>query len=393
MTSVARTMTAAAAICALGAGAALAQDMPFDVADGLFEFEDTDTLGLEPAEGAETITVFEPGDEDWKFNHGSVLIGFGDELYMQWQSSEMDEDATETVVVYSRSADGETWSEPVQLTAPWNEGYTSNGGWWTDGETLVAYLNVWPDAVSPRGGHVEYMTSTDGRTWSKPQPVTMADGTPLEGIFEQDPTALESGRIVNSAHLQPGLTAKPIFTDDPLGVSGWTVGEMENLPHEGDITRELEPSWFVQEDGDVVMIFRDQGNTFLKLASLSSDEGETWSLPVETEMPDSRTKQSAGNLPDGTAYMAGNPTGTKARMPLAVVTSADGELFDEAYLLRSASDMQDLRYEGQYKRPSYSYTKSYVWNDDLYVAYATNKEDVQFTRVPLDTIARGADAD
>lgn len=258
----------------------------------------------------------------------------------------------------------------------------------TDGETIVAFLNTWPDTVSPRGGHVEYMTSKDGVTWSLQKPVLMADGSPLMGVFEQDPHALSTGRVINSAHMQPGLTAKPIYTDDPLGISGWHIGAMENLPHEGDITRELEPSWYERADGAAVMIFRDQGGTFLKLASESKDGGVTWSYPVETTMPDARTKQSAGNLPDGTVYFAGSPVNNKGRFPLAVVTSKDGFEFDQAYLLRAKSDMQAQRGEGKAKRPGYHYTKSVVWNDKLCVAYATNKEDVDMTCVPLTSLER-----
>ncbi|WP_210259926.1 sialidase family protein [Martelella sp. HB161492] len=382
------TLAAAGAVVVAASAPALAGEMPFTVKDGLFDLANQDTLGLSKPEGVETVTVFAPGDDDWQFVNGIVLIPFKGKLYAQWQSSKKDEDATETVVVYAVSDDGKTWSKPVALTAPWNEGYHSNGGWITDGDTLVAFINTWPDAVSPRGGHAEYMTSTDGETWSAAQPVMMADGTPMPGIFEQDPHRLPSGRIINAAHMQPGLTAKPIYTDDPLGLSGWHIGKMDNLPHEGDITRELEPSSYLRGDGAVVMIFRDQGDTFLKLASVSTDNGETWSLPVETAMPDARTKQSAGNLPDGTVYFAGSPTGHKGRFPLALVTSSDGTDFDQAYLLRAQSDMQAQRGEGKAKRPGYHYTKSIVWNDSLCVSYATNKEDVDVTCVPLSAISR-----
>lgn len=368
--------------------AVYAQSIPFEMAGEVLNLTDPDTLGLQVAEGTQTVTIFAPDEGARQFNHGVVLIPFKDRLYAQWQSSDRDEDAPETVVLYSVSEDGAEWSEPKALTEPWDEGYKSSGGWWTDGETLVAYINVWPADVDPRGGNVEYVTSTDGENWSEPERVLMADGSPLDGIFEQDPHALPSGRIINSAHFQPGLIATPIYTDDPLGVGGWHKGAFQNLPHEDpSITRELEPSWFVRADGAAVTIFRDQGNTFYKIASVSHDDGETWSSPVLTNMPDARTKQSAGNLPDGTAFMVGNPTASKSRFPLAVVLSEDGYRFDRAFLLRSSADMQPLRFEGQYKRPGYSYPKSIVWNDYLYVSYATNKEDAELTRVPLSSLA------
>lgn len=61
------------------------------------------------------------------------------------------------------------------------------------------------------------------------------------------------------------------------------------------------------------MVFRDQDSSFRQLASESTDRGVTWATPVLTAMPDSRAKQSAGNLPDGTAFLVNAPSGSIAR--------------------------------------------------------------------------------
>jgi hypothetical protein len=106
------------------------------------------------------------------------------------------------------------------------------------------------------------------------------------------------------------------------------------------------------------------------------------------DTPDSRAKQSAGNLPNGTAFMVNNPSGNKNRFPLAITLSKDGFVFDTAYLLRSGekSDLQPLRFKGKYKRVGYSYPKSVIWNNYLYVSYATNKEDIELTRIPISSL-------
>jgi hypothetical protein len=135
------------------------------------------------------------------------------------------------------------------------------------------------------------------------------------------------------------------------------------------------------------MVFRDQASSYKKLASVSYDNGQTWTTPVVTNMPDSRAKQSAGNLPDGTIFQVSNPTGKKARYPLVLTLSKGGFVFDRAYLIRSGGkDMQPQRFEGKYKRAGYSYPKSVVWDDYLYVGYGTNKEDVEISRIPLDAL-------
>jgi len=287
-------------------------------------------------------------------------------------------------VAYSVSDDGLRWSPPAVLRpagkAPQMH---SGGGWWTDGQTLVAYINVWPTGFqSGDGGYTDYLLSTDGRRWSAPGRVTGHDGKPVAGIIEQDPHRLPGGRIVTAFHTRPGMIVAPFFTADVLGVRGWRRGNMQTLPNDGKVSRELEPSLFVRGPC-AVMVFRDQAESFHQLASQSCDAGETWTTPALTDMPDSRAKQSAGNLPDGTAFLVNAPRTDRLRMPLAITLSRDGKVFDRAWLLRGPADLQPLRFEGLYKRPGYHYPKSVIWKDHLYVGYATNKEDVELTRVPL----------
>ena len=107
-----------------------------------------------------------------------------------------------------------------------------------------------------------------------------------------------------------------------------------------------------------------------------------------TDMPDSRAKQSAGNLPDGTAYQVNNPADTNRRSPLVVTLSKNGHYFDKAFALRfGGSELQARRYDGKAKTLGYSYPKSMVHDGHLYVAYSVNKEDVEYTRVPLTSLA------
>lgn len=386
MRTVASTL---ALLLVVGASTALAQqtadDPPFAVAAGLFDESQPATLGLAPHPEMETFAVFRPGEDDNTFNHGAVITWFRDRFFVQWQTSRKDEDSPDTHVVYSTSIDGQEWTEPRRLAISPPGAMTTSGGWWTHGDELIAYINVWPEAGDiGQGGYTMFVASNDGDTWTKPKFVTGGDGQPVKGIFEQDPRALPGGRIISAFHLQPGLVIAPFYTDDPSGTQGWVQGQMENLPREGIVSRAIEPSWFLRKDGAVVMIFRDQAGSFRKLAAVSHDRGASWTRPRLTNMPDARTKQSAGNLPGGTAFLVGNPVGSKSRFPLVITLSEDGSLFDQAWLLRAGgTELPEMRYEGRYKRPGYSYPKSAVSGGWLYVAYATNKEDIEITRARL----------
>jgi hypothetical protein len=364
------------------AGFALAQ--PFSTQSGLLDQTKTTDLGLTTAAGTETVTIFKPTASSDHYSNGVAMIGFKGYLYCQWQSSATDEDSPDTWAAYSRSSDGKSWTAPMSLAKPFNSSHCASGGWWVNGDTLVAFVNVWPESLSPRGGFAYYTKSTDGLKWSALKQVTMADGSVMKGIFEQDPHALPNGRIINAVHFQPGLICNPVYTDDPVGYRGWKRGTYTPMTYTGDVTREIEPSWFYRSDGAVVMVFRDQTSTYLKLAAVSTNKGNSWATAVLTDMPDSRAKQSAGNLPDGTAFIVSNPVNNKARIPLAITLSKDGKVFSKAFVLRKGgSDLQAQQYTGTAKTLGYNYPKSTIWQGYLYSAYATNKEDVQYTRIPL----------
>lgn len=360
-------------------------EIPFTV-NPVFALEKTETLGLSTANGIETFQIFSPKKNENKYNHGVVLFPFKGMLYAQWQSSALDEDSEDTQVFYSKSTDGKTWDKPVALTQKGKEEIKTSGGWWSDGKTLIAYTCVWSKKTNGhKEGYTEYTTSTDGIYWEKPKAITNSEGQKVLGIIEQDVHALPNGRLITAFHMQPGLIVTPCYTDDPLGITAWKVGEMKNLSStNANTSREIEPSWFYRKDGAVVMIFRDQNNTFKKLASISRNNGETWTTPIIIDTPDSRAKQSAGNLPDGTAFMVNNPSGNKNRFPLVITLSKDGFIFDKAFLLRNGGeDLQPMKYNGKFKRAGYSYPKSVIWGNYLYVSYATNKEDVELTRIPI----------
>lgn len=360
---------------------------PYTVAPGLFQ-PDKPNLGLVAPAGARTFTIHRASAGPAQFNNGAVLVEFKGRFYAQWQSSARDEDTPDTWVAYSTSADGEIWSPPHVLAAAGSGGAMhSSGGWWTDGRTLVAYLNVWPHGFqSGQGGHTEFMLSTDGETWTAPRRLTDAASQPLAGIIEQDPHRYD-GRLHTAFHVPPGLIVQPHYTDDPLGLTGWTRGELPSLPFAEKTSRALEPSIFRRADGSLVMVFRDQASSFRQLAAVSTDRGATWTPPTLTTMPDARAKQSAGNLPDGTAFLVNAPNSAKERIPLAVTLSRDGRLFDRSFLLRGRADLPPLRFAGRYKRPGYHYPKSLVARGCLFVIYATNKEDIEVTRVPLASLA------
>lgn len=345
------------------------------IPEGLLDPGDTVALGLPRLPGAETISVFRPEGE--RYINNVVLSPFGGAYFCMWQESARDEDTPDSFVALSHSRDGKAWSVPEPLALPTDSTFASPGGWIQRGDSLCAVLNEICSPERTRGGTAWYIATKDGRGWSRPEPLRMADGAPMDGILEQDPMLLPDGRTVGAAHFRPGTQVGPVWTDDPSGLRGWQRGgfpEGEGKP--------LEPSQYRTRRGGLVMLFRDQGSSFRKLYSVSEDGGRSWSAPALTNIPDSRSKQCAGTLPDGRTFWVGNPTGSKSRRILVLAVSRDGYLFDKAWVLASADDLPPQRFAGRYKTLGYSYPKAVVADGMLWISFSVNKEEAALIRIP-----------
>ena len=356
------------------------------VGEGLLDLGDTLTLGLPRLPSAERICVFRSDGEGYVNN--VLLNKFRGSYYCMWQNSRRDEDTPDTRVLYAVSADGRSWSGPRLLAAPTDSCFGSPGGWLQRGDSLAVVLNYVDAADRSLGGTAWAVVTGDGSGWTAPRPLLMADGTPVDGIMEQDPLLLGDGpscvgRTVGAVHFRPGLQVCPVYTDEPSGLSGWTAAEFPS--GEG---KPLEPSQYLRDDGALVMLFRDQASSFVKLASISFDEGVSWTPTALTEIPDSRSKQCAGNLPDGRAFMVWNPTGCKSRRALSLAVSSDGIIFNRAWLLAGPSDLPPRRSPGKFKTLGYNYPKAFVDSDALWISLSENKEDAVLFRVPLNSLER-----
>ena len=94
---------------------------------------------------------------------------------------------------------------------------------------------------------------------------------------------------------------------------------------------------------------------------------------------------------------------SETRSPLVIHLSKDGETFSQSYLLRTGYIKNPEDATGGYTNTTvdttggiqnrigsagsgYCYPKAMVHGDYLYVSYSTNKEDVEYTRIPLSSI-------
>lgn len=132
-----------------------------------------------------------------------------------------------------------------------------------------------------------------------------------------------------------------------------------------------------------------------------SDHQCNWSAPVQTNIPDSRSKTCSGTLPPPRSADGGGAVGLRYllgnqlpkiwdRDPLTISLSKDGVSFDCVLAVRARCvDGQHCPgpghqfFPGFGKGPGYQYPAAAVVGDSLVITYSIAKEEIGVSRVPL----------
>jgi len=146
------------------------------------------------------------------------------------------------------------------------------------------------------------------------------------------------------------------------------------------------PSFWHRADGTVVGIWKDA------YSALSTDEGQSWSRPVQLPtIAANGSKYWGQRTEDGRYAFVYNPQRSSDddpyRYPLVVITSDDSILFDNMLCIQG--EIPPPRFSGRGKDAGPQYVRGIEeWNgdppgDDLWVEYSVNKEDMWVSRVPV----------
>ncbi len=338
---------------------------------------------------AERQMVYVP-DSNWLYSHHASATRFRDRYLVMWSNGKKDEDAAGQRVVFATSTDFTHWSFPKVLATPSvYRGDTLNvltaAGFHRFGDTLVAYYGEYSPART--NTHLWAVVSADGEHWSAPMDMKVPVN-PNHG-----PQPAMSGRLIIS-----GNFTFP-YTDDPRGLSGWTMRSFypDSLYRQDNPATFYAPadksglpplcegSFFQTGDSVLHMLLRVTGKGWKGRLWLteSRDNAESWSFPVETAFTDNDSKFHFGRLPAGNYYYAGIPDTLHhyARTPLVVATSHDGKVFDKQYVV--ADDEYQLKKEGLWKGGQFGYPHTFVADGYLYIVVSRQKEAIEIFRVAL----------
>lgn len=308
---------------------------------------DFDNLPKIPSEHSMVSDITIPGKNmndvsdvitgSWGVNQHSYLAYYDDRFWVLWSDGPGNEDRVGQVVKYSTSEDGLIWSDPEYLTpyppnsgpdSPYYNTHSEEGfrwiarGFWQRGDGHLLALVSLDEAAGFFGPSLElraFRWDKDTRKWKDIGQVKD------NAINNFPPKRLPTGEWMMSRRQ---------FDYSERGVDFLVGGidhlnDWESFPVLGSDTELYaeEPYWWILPDEESLMaLFRDNHRSGYLYRSFSTDNGRTWSRPVQTNFPDVRSKFNGLRLSDGRYVLVSNPNPIR-RDPLALSISDDGMVF------------------------------------------------------------------
>lgn len=311
-------------------------------------------------------------------NQHNYLLHHAGRFWLMWSDGPKVEDHGGQVVKFATSEDGLKWSAPQMLT-PYPNGctpgtpfyakrvkegwrYIARGFWVRDGELLALASLDEAAAFFGRG------LTLHAFRWQAQTGKWEAAGVVCHNAINNfPPQRMPSGEWAMSRRK---------FDYKKSGVE-FLVGGIKALddwqPYAvtvpGSALSAEEPLWWTLPDNkSMVAIFRDNSRGYYLYRAFSTDNGRTWSPPVQTDFPDATSKVFGMRLSNGLYILVSNPNPGK-RDPMTVAVSADGLVFDRLFYLVGG---RRIDYPHAIEHGGY-----------LYVAHSGAKRSVEVERVAI----------
>lgn len=353
--------------------------------------------GLSPVVGVHSIQTMR-GETGWLYNHQPMMAYWNGKFYMHYLTDPRSEHEPPGKTMMQTSVDGYTWTAPVELFPEYNvpDGMTKPAWPGVVSKDLKAIMHQrvgW--YVSKQGkliatGNYCYAVTAkddpnDGNGIGRVVREIKADGSfgPIYFIYYNHGFNEKNTDFpyYKKAKDKAFVKACDEILANPMYRMQWA--------EEADRGDELLPlktpykafSGYTLPDGRKVGLWKHA------LTSMSYDGGNTWKEPVKRAhgFVNSNAKIWGQRLSDGTYATVYNPA--EYRWPLAISLSNDGLEYTTLNLVNG--EVTPERHYGLYKSFGPQYTRGILEgngtppDNDLWVTYSNNKEDMWVSRIPV----------
>jgi hypothetical protein len=326
---------------------------------------------------------------DLRLNLHSYLAFHDGKFWCMWSDGPKVEDEPTQEIKYATSVDGLTWSAVKSVTgtpaAPY--AWIARGLWERDGELLA--LGAHYKGKGAFG--VDKELQLRAFVWD-----AAAGAWKFKGKLYDDainnfaPQPLPSGEwIVTRRDSRFNVT---MMIGGKKSLDDWRVFPVVRID-EVKKFRPDEPIIFELSDGTWQGLFRDNGGSSRLFHSMSSDQGQTWAVPVLTNFPNASSKLYAMKTSRGFHVLVLNANPKVARRELHLAVSDNGRTFTRLALLDLPTPPPVAaavsRIEQKFRAGVASLQYPHVIEHDghLLIALSRLKTQIEVYRVELDDVA------
>ncbi|HCR19746.1 MAG TPA: hypothetical protein DIU35_19900 [Candidatus Latescibacteria bacterium] len=329
------------------------------------------------------------GSKDFgMYNHQAGICNWQDRYWYVFSNGADNEEAPGQRTMLTSSQDLVNWSNPTCVAPgdPKGDMWRNTGGVMGYGDRLVVFVQTKTGHSTARkpgmsaneeakaARKVGVFVSSDGKDWTESDVVDDChwyEAPKLTGEGKLLCAATKEGRPV--VLLWPG--DNPLVTPDIIEIPYDNSRGMDSgrFPYG-------EASWYETDDGKIFMFHRNETDELRLRVALSEDGGSSWTHPMYSNIPDSKSRVSAGRLADGRYFLINNAIADLLnRVPLMISISKDGLKFEKQYFL--LNEPTRIEFPGVLKAHGYQYPCALVKEDRLIVAYSVNKEHMELLTV------------
>lgn len=317
----------------------------------------------------------------------NYLIHHEGRFWCLWSDGPKIEDWPTQEVKYATSEDGLNWTEAKSVTGTPDEpyAYIARGLWLRQGKLLALVAHYQGQGAFGSDKELElqaFAWNPESEKWQF-ESVVFEDAInnfPPQRLPDGDWIMTRRDSRFNVSMLIGGRESLDEWAVHPVVASAQVEG-----------FRPDEPVFWIEPDGLIRGLFRDNGGSQRLFHSTSADGGKTWEPPTLTNFPNSTSKLFPLATSRGYRILVSNANPGVGRRELHLSVTEDGETFTTMAKLGIPSPPMPQGFEPMAKKfsqgiASLQYPHVIEHDDALWIAFSRGKVQTEILRVPLDSI-------